>query len=214
MTIRITYETLIAYAAGELSAAELSAVEAHLAVDPRAEATVRMYRDAKAAAAIPPSAEPPPEVVARAKAIFRPAAAEAPAWWQVVERIVAELVFDSRLQPALAGFRGHERGFQLSFESAPVSIDLQAEPIDHPGIFDADDLDEDSLTWSVMGQIESSLLEPGCAVALVCPGAVVATAQSRADRHGIFSMEAPAGRYDLHIRHAEGNLVLPNIDMA
>ena len=203
-----TYEQLIAYAAEELSPGEAARVEAHLARDRGAARTVARFRLAWTALAADDGVDPSPQLMARAKATFSPPPAPAPTrWWEHVEQVIATLIFDSRTQPALAGYRGRGSGFQLSFESDVGLVDLQAEPAGAPPLADGES------GWHLMGQIDVS--EPGATanVALVRRGQHAPTAEVNADPAGVFSMDAPGGRYDLYIRFGASYVALRDVDL-
>ncbi len=211
-TPRIDYRKLVAYAAGDLSATEASQIEARLARDPQAAATVRRFRTARAIIQSDDGLDPPPEAVARAGAIFSPPAVErSGSWWDALEQILATLVFDSRCQPVIAGYRyrGTDGGFQLCFECEPADVELQVEPTER---FSGEVVPRP--IWQVMGQIVTVRHAPNMEVALVRQGSTIPVAETSADSHGIFSLEAPSGRYDLFIRHGNGSVVLRDIELS
>ena len=131
---KINYEQLIAYAAGELPPEQAAHVQAYLAANPKAAEPIALYRQAQSALQADQSAAPPAELVAKAKAIFASSPSEpAASWLDQLQQLIAALVFDSRAQPALAGYRGPATTFQLSFECEAANIDLEAEPIPSAG---------------------------------------------------------------------------------
>ncbi len=208
-TPTVDYRKLIAYAAGDLSE-EAARVEAQLARDPHAAATVRRFQAARAVIQSDDGSDPPPEAVVRACAIFSPSAIEKTgSWWQVLEQILATLVFDSRNQLAVAGYRGTHGGFQLCFECEHADVELQIEPTDR---FSREVVPRP--IWQVMGQIVAARGAPNMGVALVRQGSTIPVAETSADSQGIFSLEAPSGRYDLLIRHGNGSVVLRDIDLS
>ena len=209
---RIDYRKLVAYAAGELSETEASEFKAQLARDPGAAATVRRFRTARAIIQSDDGLDPPPEAVARACSIFSPPAVErSGSWWEALEQILAAPVFDSRCQPAVAGYRygGTDGGFQLCFECEPADVELQVEPTER---FSGEG--DPRPTWRVMGQIVAARREANMEVALVRQGSTGPMAETSADSQGIFSLEVPSGRYDLLIRTGDGSVVLRDIDLS
>ncbi len=208
---RISYEGLLAYAAGELAPADAARIEAALPGDPAARATVARFRAAASALAAHPGADPPPHVMAAALGLWRRlVGSRRVPWWVELRRVVATLVFDSRPRPALAGFRGGRTGFEISFEGGGVAVDLQVEPVRDA----ARDGAAVAARWSLLGQMDAPSSRPsGSAVALVATGEDETPAlEAVADERGVFSMEVPAGRYDLFVRRDEECVVLPDLE--
>lgn len=205
---RISDETLLAYAAGDLEGAEARDVEAHLAANPAAARLVAMYRLAAETTANDESVAPPAEAVDRAKAIFRAAAAHtrpgAPGWLARLEAVVASLVFDSRLQALAVRSGGMCSRFMLSFEADGAEIDLQAERI-------VPAAGEDVPRWRVIGQVSGDE-DPGIIdVAAVAAEGDDVCATARSDERSIFTLDVEAGTYDIRLRSRRGTLVLPGV---
>jgi anti-sigma factor RsiW len=200
----ITYEMLIAYAAGELPADAVARVEAHLARFPddavaleRIQATIQAMR-------ADDSVDPPAKTLARAKAIFQPMERPArPSWLDRLERVVADLVFDSRTQPALAGVRGAGEAIQLAYASAVAEIDLELLP----------GAGEDPHQWTLMGQISVPTPASNMEVALVSQTEGELYAQTQPDAHGVFKLQLGPGVYDVVIRIERRTVVLPAINL-
>ncbi len=207
---KITYGQLIAYAAGEVSPEEAAETEAYLVRNAEAAATVARFRLAHATMQADDGVDPRAEIGARAQRIFSPRADERPPrWWEQLERMVATLIYDSRPQPVLAGYRGSESGFQLSYESEPVKVDVQVDPVEGWG-----DAAAERRTWHLMGQIDTQQPQQGSWVALIRHGTSDPAAEWVVDEHGFFGFEAEPGLYDLVIRHGGSVVVLPNIEIA
>ena len=207
---KITYEQLIAYAVGELTPERAAEVAEHLARDREAAATVARYQQARSTFQADDGTDPPVHALARARAIFSPPRTEStPSWWEQLEQVLATLIFDSRLQPALAGYRGAGSGFHLSFESKPGMVDLEAEPIERSSASIAI-----RPSWRLTGQIDAETPVSNMGVALVRRGSDRPAAQAVADEEGIFTLEAPPGRYDLYLRHDDSSVMLPDIELA
>jgi hypothetical protein len=206
---KITYRQLIAYAAGELPAEEAAQVQAYLAANPSAAEPVALYRQARAALQNDQGADPPVDVVAKAKRIFAAARSDpAPGWLARLEQFIGELVFDSRAEPALAGYRGAATTFQLSFECEVASVDLEAEPL-----VDGNTVGADESQWRIMGQVDLRQPDALVELALVEQGAGAKVADAVADEHGMFTLEVKAGRYDLLLRVGDKVVVLRNIEI-
>ena len=211
-------EMLLAYAAGELSVQDAGAVEEFLARDHEARQFVALYRSVLETVARDESVEPPLKSIQAAKAIFDASAVKwtagtRPTWIDSLRQLAATLVFDSRVQPALAGYRGGSGGFELGFVSDAGEIDLQAEPAgDDPA------LPRSTPRWRIIGQVspnESSDEQsiPAVAVALVNCQAMSADEAhlADADDHGVFSIHAEPGCYDLHVRIGDTVVVIQDV---
>lgn len=200
----INYETLIAYAAGELPTEAVRQVEAYLARSPEAAATVKRIRVTIQTMHADDSVAPPPESLARAKAIFAAATESVGlSWLDRLGRLIADLVFDSRAQPAPAGVRGIADGFQLAYESPAAEVDLELLP----------DAADRPVSWTLLGQISLPTPAADLLVALVSHADQLVLDQIEPDRHGVFRLQLSPGVYDLVIRVAQQALVLPKIEL-
>ena len=198
-----SYEQLIALAAGELSSADAAAVSAAIAADSGAKVDLAFLRRVIETMRADDSVAAPEAQVAEAQSIFKPkAAASVLDWLSDLGRAVATVVFDSRIQPALAGFRrgAAANDFSLSFELGETEIDLQIHLI------------ADGAGGCIRGQIHLMPPFEGCQIALIGPGGEL-VAQGQPDREGMFVLEAPRGRYELLIRMADRIAALPGIDV-
>jgi len=198
------FETLMDYATDKLSKGDAARVEAHLSRTPEDAAKVARIRALLATLRSDDSVAPPGEAVVRARAIFKPdRLPERVGWLDRLERTVAALVFDSRQQPALAGLRGAADQIQLSYESEVGEIDIELQTV--PGA--------DPARWAVVGQI--SLNEPSSDVqiALVSQPDEMICVQVDPDEHGVFSLQADEGTYDLLIRASDRVIVLPHVEL-
>lgn len=201
---RMSHQQLIAYAAGELSGAEAAEVERHLSRSPAAARTVAAYRQASAALSAEDGQDPPPETVRRAKAVFDPQALPAgpPGLVDRIAQAVARLVYDSRLQPAVAGLRGSATSFQLTYELLGARLELEAEI--------ADDSAEEP-QWRMVGQITAPAAPPRCTAALRAAGEARLVQTADVDEHGVFVLRAGPGTYDLHLEMPDRVAVVPDI---
>lgn len=212
---RITTEQLLAYAAGEPAGAARTEIEMHLREHPDAAALVARYRLVQQRMAKDDSVEPPADVVNRAKAIFREAreprreAERGPNWLDRLDALIANLLFDSRLQPA--GVRSsallNER-VQLAYHAGGepgVDVDLQAERMD--------DDDDGPGRWRVMGQLMAETNLVNTPIAFVTPGTTDVVAEARADDSGMFELELPHGTFDLCLGLPAGTVIVPNVEL-
>lgn len=196
------YERLIAYAAGELAPLEATAVERELAQDAAAAATVARFRRAMTAVRDDRSESPPAAALAAAKALFRPAPA-GPSLFDRLRRVLADLVYDSRTQPALVGVRGGGSTYQLTYESGMGEIDVQVETA--PG--------GDAAPRRLIGQV--TLNEPAAfgRVVITAPGTEETIASASIDAGGVFSLTTGAGNFDLWIALGDAVIVVPGVDV-
>jgi len=194
---RIPYSQLIAFAAGELADEQAAQVEASLAGHPEAAETVARYRMAQTTLQSDDGADPPPEAVARARAIYEPGRLPAgePSLGDRVGQLMAKLIYDSRAEPALAGVRGAESGAQL---------ELQA---------DVDEGGADTRRWRLVGQVSSPESLPPPQVALCRAGSLTPICTVDADERGVFVVRTEPGTYDLHIHLPGGVTTVPDIRM-
>ena len=202
MRSKPTYEQLVAYASGDLSAEEAQTVRAFLAADATAASAFERIRDIVQVLRSDHSASAPADSVAAAKSIFRPQPAVEP-WWKRLAEIVAEVVFDSRMQPALAGFRSSGgSGFQIALESDAASVDLQFEP-----------RDETRESWRIMGQVVPAD-GPNAEIAVLVAAGSDRVGEASADDSGVFTMIVDRGEYDLCVRIRDRVLRVPGIRVA
>ena len=204
----VTYEQIIAYAAGTLSSNEAAQVEAHLASHPRDAQTVARYRLAVHALATDDSVEPSPAAIVRAKAVFKPLAkANRIGWLEAVDRFIAKLVFDSRVQPVALRYSHADDRINLTFAADDAELDLQAERVAQA---------EGAERWRLIGQVSSAdenQVRQGSPVALTQAGTTRVVAETSADERGGFTFEAAPGKYDLFVQTSHGVLVASNIEI-
>lgn len=188
----IQTETLVAYLAGELAEADAGALRARLETDvelrEKLDALGRILSHLGEDAACQPSKS----AVRHAKRTFRrsrPGLVE-----QIgseVTRIVAALVFDSRVAPLAAGVRGVAEAVQLTFEADGIEADLELLKLD----------DE---TWRLRGAIDAEDTEDW-SVHIAADGdtEIVVT---DADDRGRFKVDLAAGSYQVSLRR-KGRLI-------
>lgn len=199
----IRFETLLALALGELHAAERTQVEQAVARDPSLARTLRQIESILHVFAADDTVEPPAALIERAKAIYRaPQTAETPGWLAAARELIARLVFDSRLTPAVAGFRGGDDAFQLSYESEAGEVDLQCEP----------SYDARRHAWRIMGQVTPHQDLSVRRVLVVPQGGQSPVAEVPVDADGLFTVQADPGAYTLYVEIDGQVITLPGIE--
>ena len=207
---KITHQQLIAYAAGELRGADAERVQAHLERDAAAARTVHSYRLARQTVLGDNGVDPPTEALERARSIFDPTVhgGHRQSLAESVGSLIAQLIFDSRAQPALAGLRDPATSFQMTWRLALESgmeIDLQAELTDAPG----------PKRWQLVGQVTSrEPIEP-LTVNLCHAGGSAAVYSVDTDERGSFVLRVEPGPYDLHLQLPGGrHAIVPDIRLS
>lgn len=204
---KITYEQLIAFAAGELSPQEAGRVEAHLAATPRDMAVVERFRAVSQSLRADDTVAPPEASIRDARELFARRLAARSRQLGPIEsalRFIAELVYDSRTALATAAVRGAATAYQLSFESEQADIDLEIEP---PA--------EGEALCRVTGQV-SPHADDGkvLAVCISREGSEEVLASATPSEHGEFTALVPAGRCVLMVTLSEATVVIPNVEVA
>jgi hypothetical protein len=206
-------ESLIAYAAGDLSPAESASVQAWLERNPNAAKTVAQYRLAQETFASDDSLVPTPNAITRAREVFipnaKPTSTAKDRVLDAIDRIVARVLFDSRIQPLAVRSAGVAERISLTFETDDSEIDVQADRIPDPTS------NPNSLgRWRIIGQLSGSLSTGRRAIALIMAGSEQAVAQVSADEHGVFTIDVHSGKFELRIDAGHGVVVLPHIELA
>lgn len=188
----IQTETLVAYLAGELAEADAGALRARLETDTELREKLDALGRILSHLGEDATCQPSKAAVRHAKRTFgrsRPGLVE-----QIgseVTRIVAALVFDSRIAPLAAGVRGVAETVQLTFEADGIEADLELLKLD----------DE---TWRLRGAIDADDTE-GWSVHIAADGdtEIVVT---DADDRGRFKVDLAAGSYQVSLRR-KGRLI-------
>ncbi len=201
----VSYQQLIDFAAGELGDHEAAAVAAHVASCAECAGTVARYRVVRGVLGAAEAFAPPAATMARAKALFARELSHSPSSRpaEVVKRVIARLAFDSRSGLALSGVRGAGSTYHVVFEGDLADVDLQIERLH----------EREGGVWQILGQVSVDEPPSPVVVGLVPSNAVVPAVEVEADEHGVFTVRAPEGRYDLHIRLASALMILPDVDI-
>lgn len=201
---KITFEHLVAYTSGELGACDAAMVEAYLADLPEAARTARRLHEVMSTLRADDTVPATADAVRRALATSSPFATPAPDWLAPL-RLIARLVFDSRAQLAVAGYRGGAARYQLAYESEPVRLDLQVLPRERS----AGD------AWRLRGQVTVHRDAQLGEVALLAERTETLVATAIPDHLGRFKIDSPSGVYDLRIELDDGtrSIVAPRLEI-
>lgn len=204
----VGFERLVEFALGELPDEDRQVLEAHLAAGCTCcHREVEWLRDLLATAHVDDSVEPPAWVLRRAASLFArrqsdPSPASAPA---LVARVLARLVFDSRLAMAASPVRnGALRSQQLLFSAENLDVDLHIES------------GERQAEFTLMGQVlpaEGGLDQVEGAEVHILRGHRKMLSKTT-DAFGEFVFgRLPAGRYTVRIRVRDREFELAGIDL-
>lgn len=171
-----SFEDMVAFVLGELDPARAEEVRASLAASATASATLDRIRRMLEVMHTDDSVTPRRAVLDRVKDLV-PARAGA-AWWARAVECVAALVFDSRAQTAVAGFRGGSIGRQLAFQCDLGEIDLSVTDV-------ADSVNKE---WTIRGQIEAATGPSARAVAVFAPASDEPAVEVQVDQTGQFKL--------------------------
>ena len=189
----VTFEQLVAFASGELTGPEASMVEAYLAVLPEVARTTLRLQEVIQRLRADDTVAATPDAVRRALNLLQSLDQVPTPDWLAPVRLFARLVFDSRAQLAMAGYRGGTASYQLAFESEPARVDLQILPQDRVG--DA---------WRVRGQVTLRDNAELDGVTLLAEQTETVVATAVPDHAGRFKIDSPAGIFDLRVDLDQG----------
>jgi hypothetical protein len=162
-----------------------------------------------------PLPAPPLRVVQRVKGMASPPVAPLHELARSVKEFVAELIYDSRATPALAGFRGAVGATHLTYTCEAGEVDIQISRAN---------AGRQGLT-RLIGQIET-LHTPRLARLRsgqgrdagdggdgASGGGWRTVAETSIDRTGIFTFDAAPGRYDLTISLDQSAITIPSLEL-
>ena len=178
MAHNITTEELIAYATNELHAEERTKIEAFLETNPKAKKLVQTYMNVASITSSDDTVEASEDSVQRARGIWEAVHKETSNWLSKLDAIVAELMFDSRVQRATVRSSAGSREFEFKTDSYTVDVRLEQS------------LASENESWVLTGQIDfidKTVAEACISVRRKDGGEeVVAT---NADNSGFFTMQ-------------------------
>lgn len=202
---RISYENLIAYAAGDLTGPDAESVRRTLDADPSAKHVVRRFQHVVETLRSDDSVAAPADVLLRAKQLFTERRVPSqPGWLDSLAQMVADLVYDSRPQLAAAGVRGSATAYQMRFECELADIDLEIERHEKDGA----ELCRVTGQISVHGKTASATT-----IAFVARGADKPVVTVTPDQHGVFDAEVVPGVYYLAMNVPPMTVVLADVEI-
>jgi hypothetical protein len=193
-----TFDQLASLALGELTGHDAERARSAAAASPAASALLERLETVIAAMRAEDSVQPPAVLARRVRDLLRPDPPARPGWIDRATTRMMDLLFDSRLAPAL-GLRsgaGTMEGFQARFGAGDTEVDLSAAPADS-GL-------------RVLGQVDPPP-PAGSPVALL--GDPGQTREGSTDPRGLFSFAAVPGRYVLAIGRGDDVLMTPLFDL-
>jgi hypothetical protein len=198
-----SFENILGYLDGEAGRPAAGEIGAHLSRCDNCAGDRHWYEGVKSLAVADDSVTPPGWVFKRAMKAFKGSVPPAGVLNDLVQkagRVIAQLVFDSGVQPALAGARSSavERR-QVLYRADEFSIDLQIEPRAQSRV---------GLAGQILreGDYEFESVAGRC-LTLVRDGAEVAT--TRTNERGEFAITSlDSGSYDLAIDTGELDITI------
>jgi hypothetical protein len=193
---RITLEQLVSLAAGELTSAEASHLEALAGADATTAAELQRLRTI--IDTLQSSTTLPADVVVNRVKDWM---TTLPVTADHTQDLVAELLFDSQAGP-LAGYRGALAERHLMFKAGDAELDIQmtSEP-DNEG------------QWEIVGQLDAQGPTIPAMVELLAIDGGEAIARTMIGLHGSFTLRASAGNYSLKISWPSGRIVIDRFDV-
>lgn len=201
----VTDEVLLAFATGELSGDQRESVADHVTGCQACMNTVAMFRSVRDVVIADAAIAVSPTTLTRIKNLM-PATPATPSIGQaitgVIRRIMADLVVDGRHPLAAAGLRGGGDGYNLVYSVGETDIDLRCEPAD---------VERDR--WSITGQVSLSGEPREAVIAFIPISHDGEPALTDLDEFGMFALSVNAGTYNLIVRRAEEEIILPAVDV-
>ncbi len=147
------------------------------------------------------SCEAPRELVWRIAGMMAPAAqidSSAP-WWEVLQSVIATLVFDGRATPMVAGYRGVGTRGHITYATNLAELDLELS--EHGG-------DEGQIDVRGQIQAEQGRADEVAFVFLRDPDRIVSVIP---DERGLFRLSLLPGAYSVHCRLGSVTMDVPEI---
>lgn len=196
--------SLILLATGQLDAEQAARIRQAAQSDPHLAARIARVRRIVETMRTDDGVDPPLATLRRAIAIGAPRPEAVSAWWERLAQVVADLLYDSRATPALAGFRGGDDAYQLTYETPDIEVDLEVQA----------SLGQDQPPWQILGNVGGVTPDEPADVVLLSSDSGEPVVQTQTDPRGNFRLPADSGRYQIGIRVGERAIMLRDIDMA
>ncbi|MFK7962082.1 MAG: hypothetical protein AB8G96_16330 [Phycisphaerales bacterium] len=203
----IDYAAVLDHLEGRLEGGQIEAFVARIAADrtlAQLVSVVEMVRESVRQ----PVFNPPADLTARLQSIHRsPTARSTPRWLDAVDRVVAQLIFDSRSETAGVRYAGTGDRFQATWAADETEVDLQGE--------------REGDGWRLMGQLAAERpLPPGGSRVRIEPAAAPGDAEApigavelETRDDGFFECSLPAGRWTLLIETVSVVLTIGDVDL-
>jgi hypothetical protein len=195
------FENLVAYAVGELNAEEVRSVERRLADSPSLRADLDAIRQFLKTMREDDTVMPQEHLIQRVLRIFdQNNVHNSSSTLERTGRFIAQLIFDSRAQPTLSGFRGRGEGYHLMYASEVGEVDLQV----------TRDSAASSKLLEIRGQVSAADAHPTL-IHLARRGDEETIREAYTDQQGTFRFDTQPGWYDLRIEFAEKTLLVEDV---
>ena len=204
------YQLILALAGDELSGDDLIQARSLLSMNSDAQNLFHFAESIRELLATDDSVVPSKRSLANAKLLF----ARHPSkisnqsrwkrWFENVEKMIAQLVFDSRSPDAMVGFRASAASSttRLTFEIDAIEIDLELATVDS----NSDDSD-----IRVMGQVSAESITHPTQIAFARHGTLNIVGEATTDSVGVFELIIPNATHDMMIRTPHGIVVAEQI---
>ena len=145
------------------------------------------------------------ELVERVKDSIAPAAkVSLTDWLSHIGEVLATIVFDSRAQVAMAGFRGAAAAHQIAYSSPQCEVDIQVTPPEAGGGGPVE------TAWTVRGQVSNAQGEGlRASIAFIDRATRKLAAAMESERDGCFDLALRAGDYDVVVKFGSVFVTLP-----
>lgn len=203
----VSFRELVEFATGELNDEQRGRIEQALAGSTALLRDLEQIRRVLEAIRTDDTVHPPDELVERVASLAArhrsdEQADSMPVWQDRAACLIAQLVFDSRSQPALAGFRGASESYHLAYHSESAIVDLQVTP--------ATD-DSEGGSFRVRGQVTPGTSDRARGVRLLAHGSDQVVTETTADERGWFRFVTNGGLYDLKVALTQDTILLPDL---
>ncbi len=186
------FQLLLSIALNEGTPEDIASARARVEASPDLQASLLRLRAVLGAMRSDDTTMPSREVIERARQLAGAASPRDASILGAVRTLIASLVYDSRVAPALAGFRGAGHSPRhMVYRCEAGQLDLSVTGPHSP-----------AQAWNVRGQFEGAR-EDSCVTVLAHPRDGGADGEASAPAGGDFVLALSSGQYDLDIRVGE-----------